>query len=150
MRIVLDTNIVVSGLLRSQGNPAQILALALAGAVEICLSNEILLEYGEVLARPRFNFDPARTREVLSKLELDGFLVEIGDGPSLELPDPDDEPFLKAALASSDDYLVTGNLADYPIEKRRGRSVISPAEFMELWRAQISAGQSPPPNPEFS
>jgi len=46
----------------------------------------------------------------------------------------DDEPFLAVALAGQADYLVTGNLADYPAEKRRGCAIISPAEFMEVWR----------------
>ena len=54
MKIVLDTNIVVSGLLRSQGNPAQVLTLALAGSVQICHGERILAEYAEGLAPPPF------------------------------------------------------------------------------------------------
>jgi len=50
MKIVLDTNIVVSGLLQSKGNPAQVLTLALAGAVQVCHDERILAEYAEVLA----------------------------------------------------------------------------------------------------
>src|SRR2546427_11057381 len=44
MKIVLDANIVVSGLLQSQGNPAQVLTLALAGAVQVCHDERILDE----------------------------------------------------------------------------------------------------------
>jgi predicted nucleic acid-binding protein len=66
MKIVLDTNVVVSGLLQSQGNPAHVLTLALAGAVQVCHDKRILAEYAEVLARPRFKFDPKRVREVLN------------------------------------------------------------------------------------
>ena len=72
MKIVLDTNVVVSGLLKSQGNPARVLTLALAGGMQICHDKLILAEYAEVLARPRFKFDPKRVREVLAKLEVDG------------------------------------------------------------------------------
>ena len=50
MKIVLDTNIVVSGLLQSKGNPAQVLTLALAGTVQVCHAERILAEYAEVLA----------------------------------------------------------------------------------------------------
>src|SRR5438270_13075005 len=114
MRIVLDTNIVVSGLLRSQGNPAHVLTLALAGSVQICHDERILAEYAEVLARPRFKFDPKRVREVLTKLDVDGLAVDASGETSLDLPDADDEPFLAVALAASVDFLVTGNLADYP------------------------------------
>jgi putative PIN family toxin of toxin-antitoxin system len=135
MRVVLDTNILVSGLLRSQGNPAQILALALSGAVQVCYNREILSEYSEVLARPRFKFDPFRVREVLTKIELDGVAIDATGQAALSLPDKDDEIFLAVALAATADFLVTGNLADYPPNLRRGCSAVSPAEFMDHWRS---------------
>ena len=134
MRIVLDTNVVVSGLLNSQGNPAQVLTLALAGAVQVCHDERILAEYAEVLARPRFKFDPKRVREVLNKIETDGLAVDASKHSGLDLPDADDEPFLAVALAASAVFLVTENIADYPPDKRRGCSVVSPAAFMEHWR----------------
>jgi putative PIN family toxin of toxin-antitoxin system len=134
MRVVLDTNVVVSGLLRTKGNPAQVLALALAGALQVAHDKRILAEYADVLARPKFKFDKARVREVLTKLEADGLAVDATKQQHLELPDPDDEPFLAVALAGQADYLVTGNLADYPAERRRGCAVVSPAEFLEVWR----------------
>lgn len=134
MKLVLDTNIVVSGLLQSKGNPAQVLALALAGAVQVCHDKPILTEYAEVLARPRFKFDPRLVREVLGKIETDGLAVDSSGYSNLGLPDPDDEPFLAVALAGKADFLITGNLSDYPPNKRRGCAVISPAAFMEHWR----------------
>ena len=134
MKLVLDTNIIVSGLLRSQGSPAQVLALALAGAVQVCHTESILAEYADVLARPRFKFDPDRVRDVMTKFARDGLAVEAGEFSDLNLPDPDDEPFLAVALAASADFLVTGNLSDYPPEQRRGCAVVSPAVFMEQWR----------------
>jgi len=134
MKIVLDTNVVVSGLLHSQGNPAQVLALALAGAVRICRDKQILAEYAEVLARPRFKFDAKRVREVLTKIETDGLAVEATDQPDLNLPDADDEPFLAVALAALVDFLDTGNLSDCPPDQRRGCAVVSPAAFMAAWR----------------
>ena len=75
MKIVLDTNILVSGLLSSQGNPAQVLTLALAGAVQACYGERIVAEYAEVLARPRFKFDPKRVREVLNKSRRTAWLL---------------------------------------------------------------------------
>ncbi|MEW6159861.1 MAG: putative toxin-antitoxin system toxin component, PIN family [Verrucomicrobiota bacterium] len=134
MKIVLDTNIVVSGLLQSQGNPAQVLTLVLSGAIQVCHDERILAEYAEVVARPRFKFDPKRVREVLAKLDVDGLAVDASEHSDLDLPDADDEPFLAVALAASADFLVTGNLSDYPPDKRRGCTVVSPAAFMEHWR----------------
>ena len=133
MKIVLDTNVVVSGLLNAQGNPARVLALALAGAVQACHDDRILAEYAEVLARPRFKFEPAKVREVLAKLTADGHAIDATRVRDLHLPDADDEPFLAVALAGAADFLVTGNLADYPPEKRRGCAVVSPAAFMAAW-----------------
>ena len=134
MKIVLDTNVVVSGLLQARGNPAQVLELVLSGAIQICHDGRILAEYAEVLARPRFKFDPKRVREVLNKIEVDGLTVDASEESNLDLPDPDDEPFLAVALAASADFLVTGNLADYPPGKRRGCAVVPPAAFMAEWQ----------------
>jgi putative PIN family toxin of toxin-antitoxin system len=133
MKIVLDTNIVVSGLLNSQGNPAQVLALVLAGAVQICHDDQILAEYAEVLARPHFHFDANHVSKVLTKIKTDGLPVDARGQPDLNLPDADDEPFLAVALAASVDFLVTGNLSHYPPDKRRGCLVVSPATFMAAW-----------------
>lgn len=139
MKIVLDTNVLVSGLLSPKGNPAQVLTLALGGALQLCHDNLILAEYTEVLARPRFRFDPKRVREVLAKIEIDGLAIEATGHQNLHLPDADDEPFLAVALAGKVDFLVTGNLADYPPDKRRGCAVVSPAVFMAAWQ-ELSGG----------
>ena len=136
MKIVLDTNVLVSGLLNAKGNPSQVLGLALSGALQICYDEAIISEYAEVLARPRFKFDPARTAEVIAKIMKDGERIDSSSVAQLHLPDPDDEPFLAVALASSSDFLVTGNMAHFPAEKRRGCSVIAPADFMVRWAAR--------------
>jgi uncharacterized protein len=134
MKVVLDTNILVSALLQSLGNPAKILTLVLSGAIQICYDERIFAEYSEVLARPRFKFAPERIRDLLKKIELDGVAIDASEKTNLGLPDPDDEPFLAVALAASADFLVTGNLAHYPPNKRRGCRVVAPATFMEHWR----------------
>jgi len=144
MKIVLDTNIVVSGLLQSQGNPAQVLTLVLLGAIRVCHDKRILAEYPEVLSRPRFKFDPQHVREVLTKLEMDGSPINASDQQDLNLPDADNEPFLAVALAASVEFLVTGNLADYPLDKRRGCTVVSRTQS-RFWngcttRASIGPG----------
>ena len=65
---------------------------------------------------------------------IDRAAIKASGKSNLDLPDPDDEPFLEVALAASADFLVTGNLADYPPDKRRGCNVISPAAFMAEWQ----------------
>jgi putative PIN family toxin of toxin-antitoxin system len=133
MKVVLDTNVVVSGLLHSEGNPGQILALALSGAVQICHDEIIFAEYLEVLSRPRFKLNPERVKEILTKIETDGTSVSTG-AEKWNLPDADDIPFLAVTFAASADHLVTGNIRHYPAAQRKGCSVVTPAEFMEIWR----------------
>ena len=145
MKVVLDTNVLVSGLLNSRGNPATILRLALNRAFQSCHDKRMLAEYSEVLARPRFKFDPIRVRSVLTKLEADG-LSFVPSNELLDLPDPDDEPFLAVALASSADYLVTGNIADYPPAKCQGMRVVTPAEFVARWRVLHPESGNPMPS----
>lgn len=59
IRVVLDTNIVVSALLKPLGSPAQVFLLTLGGSAQLCISGDIYAEYEEVLKRPASN---ARTR----------------------------------------------------------------------------------------
>ena len=113
MKIVLDTNVLVSGLLKRGGNPGEIVALALGGAVRVCHDTRILAEYAEVLSRPRFKFDPHHVRTVLSKIRADGLSVQSKVSVS-GLPDADDASFLEVALSCGADYLVTGNIAHFP------------------------------------
>jgi hypothetical protein len=80
-----------------------------------------------------FQFDPKRIREVLAKIKADGILVDTTHRPVVDLPDQDDEPFLAVALAGAVDFLVTGNLPDYPPAKCQACAVVSPAAFMAIW-----------------
>jgi len=58
MRVVLDTNVIVSALLVPSGTQAAVLLLALEGRVALYVSPAMLTEYAEVLRRPRFKFQP--------------------------------------------------------------------------------------------
>jgi putative PIN family toxin of toxin-antitoxin system len=58
IRVVLDTNIIVSALLQPLGPPAQVFELALGGVVELCVSGPTYAEYEEAISRPRFQRSP--------------------------------------------------------------------------------------------
>ena len=91
MRIVLDTNVLVSGLLKPFGPPAQLLRLVLDGRLECAVDARILAEYDEVVHRPHLNIDPAKLEKVLGELRAVG---PLGRPPCLcrrPLPDPTDE-----------------------------------------------------------
>ena len=54
IRVVLDTNIIVSALLQPLGPPAQVFVLAIGGSIQLCISGNVYAEYEEVIRRPRF------------------------------------------------------------------------------------------------
>ncbi len=137
MKIVLDTNVIVSGLLNPHGKPGTILQMVISKAVTICYDARIITEYRDVLLRPKFPILRAEVDAILEQIEAAGHLVVTSPLPR-NLPDPDDEPFLEVAMSGEAECLVTGNVKHYPEDHRRGMKVVSPAEFVELYRTSIA------------
>ncbi|HXV59245.1 MAG TPA: putative toxin-antitoxin system toxin component, PIN family [Vicinamibacteria bacterium] len=133
MRVVLDTNMLVSGLITPYGPPSQIVRMIASGALTLCHDQRILTEYREVLLRPKFPFEPEAVGALLEQIEAVGEVVASDPLPA-PLPDADDHPFLEVALSAQADALITGNLKHYPSEARRGMLVLSPADFLEHFR----------------
>ena len=94
-----------------------------------------VLRQVELLLRERADEQPQSLADVLRQLRRDGIAVSGFENESFDLPDPDDEPFLQVALSAAVDLLVTGNIADFPPDKRRGCIVVSPADFMKNWNS---------------
>jgi putative PIN family toxin of toxin-antitoxin system len=140
VRVVLDTNVIVSGLLSSKGAPARILEASLTGELTPVVDHRILAEYHEVLARPRFDFDAKAVAAVLRAFMSAAELVSAAPLAATLLPDPDDLPFLEVAVGAAADALVTGNLRHFPPAARRGVLVVSPRELLE----RMTRRQSPP------
>ncbi len=132
MRVVLDTNVVVSGLMTAHGACGQILDLLIEGVFEICADDQILDGYHSVLHRPALRIDQEDAGDVL---ELVRSVVQPVPAVPLavELPDPHDLPFLEVA-ATAEAVLVTGNARHYPRSARAGVTVLRPADFLELVR----------------
>jgi putative PIN family toxin of toxin-antitoxin system len=133
MRVVLDTNVLVSGLWSPFRPPGRIVGLVAAGALPLLLEERIFGEYREVLARRGFGFDAGRVESLLLQVEAAGEFV-VAQQLLERLPDPDDEAFLEVALAAHADFLVTGNLRHFPPRLRHGVAVVSPREFIEALR----------------
>ena len=113
VRVVLDTNILVSACWKPGGLEAQVADLAISGKIAICISAEILAEYRDVLSRPKLASVNACALEMLAALETAAVLVETGAPVSASVDD-DDNRFLECAQAAAADYLITGNLRHYP------------------------------------
>jgi uncharacterized protein len=138
--LVLDTNVLVSGLLSPFGAPGELVRLVARGSLSLCYEARILAEYEEVLRRPAFPFTPAQVETLLEQIQAGGRWVEVNP-LAIPLPDADDEIFLAAALAGQAQYLVTGNLKHYPARSLQGVRVVLPADFLNLYRQRETETQ---------
>jgi putative PIN family toxin of toxin-antitoxin system len=135
MRIVLDTNVVVSGLLSAFGPPAQIIDLVSSGDIALVVDDRILAEYEDVLARPQFKFGAREIGDFLKLMDRAEHVV--GAPLPFALPDRDDEPFLEVAIAGAVDALVTGNGRHFSVSARKlAVPILSPRRFIGGWRSR--------------
>lgn len=135
MKLALDTNVLVSGLLSPFGPCGDIVRMIASAEITICYDARILNEYREVLARPRFRFNQERVAALLEQMEYRGTAVAAAP-ISRQLPDTDDEPFLAVTLSGKASCLITGNLKHFPAELCGSALVVSPAEFLVEWRKE--------------
>ena len=135
MKIVLDTNVLVSGLHTPFGPGGEIVRMVSAGKLVLCLDARILLEYQEVLYRPKFKFNNEHINTFLDFIKQYGQFVSTVPIKN-RLPDPDDEPFLEASIAGKVRCLITGNIAHFPDSSRQGIKILSPSEFLDFYRNQ--------------
>jgi putative PIN family toxin of toxin-antitoxin system len=130
IRVVIDTNILISALLQPQGFPAQVLLAVLAGpSAQLCVSADIYAEYEEVIRRPRFKRSEREIAETLRAIRETGLWVK----PSQSVracSDPDDDFFLECAQAARAHYLVTGNLKHFPVHWA-GTSIVTARQFLD-------------------
>jgi predicted nucleic acid-binding protein len=105
--------------------------------ITLCADARVLLEYDDVLRRPKFDIDPAKIDIVVEHIHGSAEMHPTSplDKP---LPDEDDNSFLEVALSSNADCLVTGNLKHYPKECRSGVLVLSPRQFLDRFRERRS------------
>lgn len=128
--VVLDTSAVVAGHLSRRGASRALLQAFNQGTIRLAYTPDIIQEYAEVLARPRFA--AAITQQdliaFLMKVRASGALVEPAPTPAAQWPDPADLPFVIAALATAEKIIVTLNPSDFAPAKAFGVHVLSPGE----------------------
>ena len=130
LRLVVDTNVLVSAALKSEGLPRTVLTIALTRPARFYVSQPILDEYAEVLARPALGISKSARLKLLQQIRNHSFLV----APARCLDatgDPDDSIFVECADAARADYLITGNRRHFP-SFWKGTKIISAREFIAL------------------
>ncbi len=129
IRVVLDTNIILSSLLQPLGPPAKVLYLARRGFLELCVSGPVYAEYEEVLERPRFRRIETAVGPTLLFIRQSGLWVRPAE--SLRVcKDPDDDIFLECAQEARASWLVTGNVNDFPTVWQ-GAEIVTPRKFLD-------------------
>ena len=131
MKIVLDTNVLVSGLLNPYNPPGDIVRMIVAGVLQVCYDARIISEYRLVLLRAQFSFAPEHVDALLEQIKATG-IIAAGQPLNNKLPDPDDAPFIEVALGAHANCLVTGNIKHFPVRKRQGVLVVTPKDFLEI------------------
>ena len=124
---VIDTNVLVSAALTAGGTCDQVVRLAVRGKVQLAWSAPILAEYREVLLRPKFQLSPESIAALLAAFPLRD---QVSPGKSPALPDPSDEVFLAAALATETKVIVTGNASHFPVNICAPMQIHTPAEAL--------------------
>jgi len=135
MKIVLDTNVLVAGLLSPFGPCAKIVRMLSSGDLTVYFDSRILSEYNEVLRRSKFRLQVDKVVALLDYIENHGHIVASSPLSDL-LPDSGDEPFLEVAVAGQAVCLVTGNQAHFPPKQCQGIKVLSPSDFLTFYRRQ--------------
>jgi putative PIN family toxin of toxin-antitoxin system len=130
IRVVLDTNIIVSALLQPLGPPAEVLLLALGTSLQMCISGDIFAEYEEVIRRPRFRLPEETLATAMETIRAKALWVRPVQTVQV-CSDPDDNIFLECAQAARAAYLVTGNLRHFP-PAWQGTEVVTPRQIMEI------------------
>ena len=137
---VIDTNVLVSALLKPDSEPGKVLSEALVGRLIPVSSRAIEHEYRQVLARKKFPFSPAKVREVLSGLAKRAIHMEPQNlaSATADVSDPKDAPFYAVTLDARktwDARLVTGNTRHF----LRTAFVVTPREMLDVLQASQRA-----------
>lgn len=130
---VIDTNVLVSAMLKMKSIPWQVMAESLTGQIIPLLNDEILKEYKNVLSRPKFRFSEAAINALLEGVTKRGIYIDaaFSDDIGNIIPDPKDFVFYEVVMEAGkqqEAYLVTGNLKHFPVSAY----VVTPREMLEI------------------
>ena len=129
---VLDTNVLVSAMLKPDSIPGQVMAEAMHGKIIPVLNDSILEEYADVLHRPKFSFGKQAVHVFLQDIIKRAIYSDAGPVEDV-LPDPKDVVFYAVLMEKREKeeaYLVTGNLKHFPVRTY----IVTPKEMLDIIR----------------
>ena len=130
LRLVVDTNIIVSAALKPDGLQRTILLLAITKPARLYVTEEIITEYSDVLSRAELKIRKGLRQQLLQLIQNHAHSVKPAR-PLQVTSDPHDNKFLECADAARADYLVTGNQQHFPKFWKKTK-VITSREFIDI------------------
>jgi putative PIN family toxin of toxin-antitoxin system len=136
IRVVFDTNVVYSAILKSGSVPAKAIDLVVTGLIIPCVSDDVLAEYRRVLLRAELDLHGGRRRQLLQILSSISLHVVSEDTLKVSDNEPDNR-FLECANAALATYLVTGNTKHFPKTFRK-TMIVTPRQFIDAILAEFA------------
>jgi uncharacterized protein len=137
MRVVLDTNVLISAFISNKGASAQLLAHCQAGELELLISPDAIVELRRVLTYPRvrkrLDYGDEHIDRFVALLEEIAIVITPASVERVVPADADDDKFIALALAGEAQYLVTGCDHLLSISRFEGVTILKPAAFLLLW-----------------
>ena len=132
-RIVIDTNVVVSALIQHGYSNRIIKDLFIEQKFQLCVSEQLLAEYYEVLARPKFSkFQDFFIRAEALLVEIEAKAKKYVPTITLNLiSDQDDNMILELADECMADFVITGNTTDFTFPSYKKTKIVTPKEYWE-------------------
>jgi uncharacterized protein len=130
LRLVIDTNVVVSAVLKPEGLQRTVLLLAMSKPARWYVTEEIVSEYAAVLTRPELKIRRSLCQQLLQLIRNHAHVVTPSGVPEIT-SDPDDNIFIACADACRADYLVTGNERHFP-KFWKNTKIISSSELLNV------------------
>src|SRR3972149_8514411 len=131
LKVVYDTNLIVSAALKKESLPALLLSLALEDKVRLFISPALIKEYEEVLKRPRFKLGHNEIMELIEEINQKATIVKPTKKLDIITEDEADNRILECALKAKADFIITGNKKHFRFERFKGIRIITPKEFMD-------------------
>jgi putative PIN family toxin of toxin-antitoxin system len=133
IRIVVDTNVLVSALLKEYSSSALIVSLILQETLKLCLSPEILDEYKRVLSYNKFqDLDQTTVKALLAELLRKSLMVEPKTLLDIIKADSEDNKFLECALEAEADFFITGNIKHFSFKEFHQTKIVTPSQFLQI------------------
>lgn len=131
MKLVLDTNILISAFVFPGGKPEAVYGLLLEGAAELTTTRTLLAEFGRILEE-KFGWEADRTEEAVRQLARLGSVEQPVEEVRLVEQDPADNRVLEAAIAGGATHIVSGDHHLLELESFRGIPIVTAAALLEM------------------